>query len=132
MLVLLLTDTNKLQLQWKGSYDVTKVVGPNDYKVLTKGKEKTLHANLFRKYVVREDFPVGNAVPTVQAVHRQNTLSFVVVVGDYEPDATFQGTDVSMAEFPSAEDLPKIGVWGLKESVTDLKFGDGLYTEPVQ
>ena len=36
-----------------------------------KGKEKTLHANLFKKYVVREDYPVGNAVPAVQAYHQQ-------------------------------------------------------------
>ena len=31
VLVLLPTDTNKLLLQWKGPYDVTKVVGPSDY-----------------------------------------------------------------------------------------------------
>ena len=36
-LVLLPTDTNKLLWQWKGPYDVTRVVGPNDYKVLMKG-----------------------------------------------------------------------------------------------
>ena len=47
-----------------------KVVGPNDYKVLMKGKEKTLHANLLKKYVVREDFPVGN-VPAFQVYHQQ-------------------------------------------------------------
>ena len=44
VLVLLPTDTNKLLLQWKGSYDVTRVVGPNGYKVLMKGNEKMLHA----------------------------------------------------------------------------------------
>ena len=57
MLVLLPTDKNKLLLQWKGPYD-----GLDDYKVLMKGKEKTLHANLLKKYVVRADYPVGNAV----------------------------------------------------------------------
>ena len=66
VLVLLLTDTNKLLLQWKGPYDVTRVVGPNDYKVVMKGKEKTLHANLLKKYVAREDSPVGNVVPAAQ------------------------------------------------------------------
>ena len=49
VLVLLQTDTNKLLLQWKGPYDITRVVSPNDYKVLMKGKEKTLHANLLKK-----------------------------------------------------------------------------------
>ena len=42
VLVLLPTDRNKLLLQWKEPYNVTKVVGPNDYKIRMKGKEKTL------------------------------------------------------------------------------------------
>ena len=70
VLVLPPTDTNKLLLQWKGPYDVTRVVGPNDYKVVMKGKEKTLHANLLKKYVVREDSSIGNVVPAVQDNHR--------------------------------------------------------------
>ena len=63
--------SRKLLLQWKGPYDVTKVVGLNEYKVLMKGKENTLHANLLKKYVVREDHPVDNAVPAVHAYHQQ-------------------------------------------------------------
>ena len=110
VLVLLSTDTNKLLLQWKGSYDVPRVVGPNDYKVLMKGKEKTLHANLLKKNVVREDSLIGNALPAVQDDHRQNIPSGVVVVEDYEPDATIQGTDDVSADVLSTEDLPKIGV----------------------
>ena len=66
VLVLLPTDMNKLQLQCKGPYDVTRVAGLNDYKVLMKRKEKTLHANLLKKYVVREDSLIGNVVPAVQ------------------------------------------------------------------
>ena len=97
-----------------------------------KGKEKTLHANLLKKYVVREDSLIGNVVPAVQDDHRQNIPSDVAVVEDYEPDANVQGTDDPSADVPSTEDLPEIGAWGLKESVTDLKFGDGLSTEQVQ
>ena len=41
VLVLLPTDTNKLLLQWKGPYDVTRVVGPNDI------------CDLFRNHYVR-------------------------------------------------------------------------------
>ena len=108
VLDLLPTDTNKLLLQWKGPYDVTRVADPNDYKVLMKGKEM-LHA---KKYVVREDLPVGNAVPTVQADHWQNIPSCVVVVEDYEPDANVQGTDDPPVDAPRVEDLPKIGAWG--------------------
>ena len=132
VLVLLPTDTNKLLLQWKGPYEVAKVVGPNDYKVLMKGKEKTLHANLLKKYVMRENSPIGNVVSHVQDDDRQNVPSCVAGVEDYEPDAGAQGADDPSAEVPSAEDLPEIGSWGPKESVTDLKFGDELSTEQVR
>ena len=132
VLVLLPTDTNKLLLQWKGPDDVTRVVGPNDYKVLMKGKEKTLHANLLKKYFVRDDSLIGNVVSTVQDDHRQNIPSGVAVVEDYEPDATVQGTDDPSADVLSTEDFPEIGASGPKESVTDLKFGDGLSTEQVR
>ena len=132
VLVLLLTDTNKLLLQWKGPYDVTRIVGPNDYKVPMKGKEKTLHANLLQKYVVREDSLIGNVVPAVQGDHQQNIPPGVVVVEDYEPDANAKWIDDSSADVPSTEDLPEIGAWGPRESVTDLKFGDDvLSTEQV-
>ena len=132
VLVFLPTDTNKLLLQWKGPYDVTKVVGPSDYKVLMKGKEKTLHANLLKKYVVREDSLIGDDVPAVQDDHRQNIPSGVAVVEDCEPYANAQVADDPSANVPGTEDLPEIGAWGAKESVTDLKFGDGLSSEQVQ
>ena len=96
------------------------------------GKEKTLHANLLKKYVVREDSPIGNVAPAAQADHRQNIPSCVAVVEDYEPDTNVQETDDPSADVPSGEDLPEIGVWGPKESFTDLKFGDGLSTEQIQ
>ena len=51
---------------------------------------------------------------------------------DYEPHANAQGADDPSAEVPSAEDLPESGASGPKESVTDLKFGDGLPTEQVR
>ena len=110
MLLLLPTDTNKLLLQWKGPYDVARVVGPNDYKVPMKGKEKTLHAILRKKYVVREDSLIRNVVPAAQDDHRQNIPTGVVVAEDYEPDANAQGADDPSADVPSAEDLPEIGV----------------------
>ena len=51
---------------------------------------------------------------------------------DYEPPAKAQGADDPSAEVPSAEDLPESGASGPKESVTDLKFGDGLPTKQVR
>ena len=50
-----------------------------------KGKEKTLHANLLKKYVVREESPIGNVVPAVQ------DEKYTLVVEDYELEANAQG-----------------------------------------
>ena len=50
VLVLLPSDHNKLLMQWKGPFEVSSVVGLNDYKVKVKGKEKVYHANLLKKY----------------------------------------------------------------------------------
>ena len=44
VLVLLPTDHNKLLMQWKGPFEVSAVVGLNDYKVCVKGKERVYHA----------------------------------------------------------------------------------------
>ena len=93
-----------------------------------KGKEM-LHANLLKKYVMREDSLIGNVVPAVHDDHQQNVPTDMAVVEDYEPDATVQGTDDPSADVLSTEYLPEIGAWGPKESVTDQKFGDGLSTE---
>ena len=38
VLVLLPTDHNKFLMQWKGPYEVSAVVGTNDYKVIVKDK----------------------------------------------------------------------------------------------
>ena len=110
MLVLLQTDRNKLLLRLKGPYDATRVAGRNDYKFLMKGKEKTLHANLLKKYVVKQDSLIGNVVPAVQDDNRQNIPSGVAVVENFEPDATAQGTADPSADGLSTEDLPEIGV----------------------
>ena len=74
---------------------------------------------MLKKYVVREDSPIGNVLPAVQDDHRQNMPSCVAVVEDFEPDANAQGADDPSAEVPSAEDLPEIGVWGPNESFTE-------------
>nr|XP_022307941.1 uncharacterized protein LOC111113940 [Crassostrea virginica] len=52
-LVLLPTDNNKLLLQWKGPYVVTKRSNRVDYQLDVKGKLKTFHINLMKKYTER-------------------------------------------------------------------------------
>lgn len=55
VLILLPTKSNKLLMQWKGPYDIVEKLGDMDYKVNVDGKLKTLHANLLKKYVERDD-----------------------------------------------------------------------------
>ena len=47
---------------WKGPFEVSSVVGLNDYKVKVKGKEKVYHANLLKKYFERKETTVEGAV----------------------------------------------------------------------
>ena len=51
-LVLLPTDHNKLLMQWKGPFEVSAVVGLNDYRVRVKGKERVSHANLLKSILI--------------------------------------------------------------------------------
>ena len=55
VLVLLPTNNKKLLMQWKGPYKVEKVVNKNDYVIKTGAKSKVYHANLLRKYLMKEE-----------------------------------------------------------------------------
>lgn len=54
VLVLLPTDHNKLTLQWKGTYEVEKVLNKMDYKVRVGDKIWTYHINLLKRYEERD------------------------------------------------------------------------------
>ena len=85
VLVLLPTDHNKLQMQWKGPFEVSAVVGLNDYKVKVKGKDKVYHANLLKRYFARDEPTEESAVTTKAsaAVTREEDAK-------YEPDMEAQ------------------------------------------
>ena len=54
VLLLLPTDTNKLLMQWKGSYEKISRHGKgNDYRVEVNKKVKTFHVNMLKKYIER-------------------------------------------------------------------------------
>ena len=76
VLVLLPTDHNKLLMQWKGPYDISEVVGLNDYKVKVKGKTKVYHANLLKKYLEQD---VASAAINEKMVQEAETV-------DVEPE----------------------------------------------
>jgi len=55
-LILLSTKSNKLFMQWRGSYEVIQRLRPMDYRVSLEGKIKTFHANMLRQYVERDKY----------------------------------------------------------------------------
>ena len=65
VLLLLPTKSNKLLLQWRGPYVVTKKVNQVDYIILVRGKEKTFHINMLKHYVHRDRGSVEGKVASV-------------------------------------------------------------------
>ena len=88
VLILLPTDTNKQLVQWKLPYEIIDTLGPDDYKVEFNGKEKTMHANLLKKYFSRDE-EASSRVPDVssQKPDDLNVPSCVAVVEDYDYEA---------------------------------------------
>jgi len=62
VLVLLLTESNKLLLQWKGSFNVIERIRGNYYKIQLVGRTKTFYANMLKKYWNREQEEIGAMV----------------------------------------------------------------------
>ena len=54
VLVLLPLEHNKLAAAWQGPYDIIEVLTGNNYRVKTRRKEKTYHANLLKLYHQRD------------------------------------------------------------------------------
>jgi len=53
-LVLLPIDSNKLLLQWKGTFEILEGERGDDYRVELVGRTKTFHANMISNYWSRE------------------------------------------------------------------------------
>lgn len=54
VLILLPTRTNKLLMQWHGSFLIVERVGDLDNQIWVRGELKTYNANIFKKFFVRE------------------------------------------------------------------------------
>ena len=64
VLILLLTDSIKLLMLWRGTYIVESRVRANDYRVKMRFKTKIYHVNVLTKYIARE--------PEVDVVYTSN------------------------------------------------------------
>ena len=113
VLVLLPTDHNKLLMQWKGPYEVSAVVGINDYKVRVKDKLKVYHSNLLKAYIEREE-KLEEAAATIA----EGLVTSVI-----------RSDETNELELHSDEDdngFLEIGGYVAKESVADVMTGPGL------
>ena len=115
VLVLLPTDHNKLLMQWKGPFEVSSVVGLNDYKVKVKGKEKVYHANLLKKYFEREETTAEGAVAGGVGA---SCVDDVVDCAAKADEA--EGENVDFLE---------LGGYVAKESIEDVETGPNLTDE---
>ena len=99
VLLLLPTETNKLLVRWQGPYNVVGVFD-DDYRVEVKGKVKTYHANLLKKYI---EHPVDQSVSSTIEKSESSVLQ-VVSPAVIEPDSE-QGTvdDESLIQFSCTE-----------------------------
>ena len=115
VLVLLPTDHNKLLMEWKGPFEVSAVVGLNDYKVKTKGKERVYHANLLKKCFDREDSVSVGAVALEENTNICENKHAESEVEEVDPVGNI--------------DFLEIGGYVAKESVNDVAIGDNLSRE---
>ena len=86
VLVLLPSHNNKLLMQWKGPYRVTNVLNGCNYRVHVKGKERTYHINLLKKYVSRGEPVVESDVEEVAAADVVSAGMAVITYANEQPE----------------------------------------------
>src|SRR5215469_1999670 len=97
VLVLLPTSHNKLLMTWIGPCRVVSEKGGNNYGVEIKGKVKTLHANLLKKYIQREE--------TVEETRSE--IASLIIMEEQEEDEEEQ---ILMIECESKEGIKDIKI----------------------
>ena len=107
VLILLLTDSNKLLMQCRGPYSVEIRVGANDYRIKMGSKTKTYHMNML-KYIARE--------PEAEVVHASDKDDATISVAG----VIYQDTDPELGEVPDLEGYHQ------KEGVRDVKLCEDL------
>ena len=117
VLVLLLTETDKLLMQWKRPYSIEEQTGSNDYRINVKGKVKTYHVNHLKKYHVGSEELMTKADDNVRGPLLETVCSAIV-----------EGTDGTQ-EAASDDGLLDVGNYLSTESFKDVKYGDGLIKE---
>jgi hypothetical protein len=115
VLILLPANYNKLTLQWKGPFKVTKVLNRMDYEVCVNGKFKVYHANLLKRY--HERSLTGKETESKQ-VHEKCAAGIAIIEDD-------EGNDYY-------QDLLKVDYRGRKENLTEINIGPDINQEQNQ
>ena len=119
VLVLLPTETNKLLMQWKGPYSVEERIGSNDYRINVKGKVKTYHVNLLKRYHVLSEELMSKADDNVRGPLLETVCSAIVEATDGTQEAASNDRLLELRNCLSTE------------SFEDVKYGDGLIKEQM-
>ena len=117
VLLLLPTDTKKLLMQWKGSYEIMSSCGKgNDYRAEENKKVKTFHANMLKKYVKRADH---------HGAQQQNSDNNQVMSCDVCTGVIGGNEDLSVND----EEMMELANCHQKETAQDVKLGIELSNE---
>ena len=112
VLLLLPSESNKLIMQWQGPFKIVEKMNPLDYKVRIKGKVKTYHGNMLKKYFRRQIESEETGESTV--------LSCVSVI---EPET--DAGDTGKTDYNAGTEL-HFPVYLAKETVCDIKVSPDL------
>jgi len=92
VLILLPTDTNKMKMKWKGPHKVIAEPHNNDFKIKMRGKIKTFHANMLKKYNRRKSITEDTT-----------TSCNVVIIDEHEKIDEEENKDLFLIELESNE-----------------------------
>ena len=106
-------------MQWKGPFHIDSVVSVNDYRVRIKGKCKTYHSNLLKKYVARDE--TDNKEIDVSG-------SVLKVTGA----AIIEFSESTSDDAVDDDNLLELGTCQSKESITDVRYGQQLTLDQQQ
>ena len=126
VLLLLPDDNNKLLMQWRGPFAVIEKVNQVDYVIRIKGKNKTFHANLLKKYHRRskviDDKGSEKSKSSDEAIASVSVIDEADTEG--EQDHSYMSMDQNLrVHFPTY--IPK-------ESVKDVHINEDLKLECQQ
>ena len=123
VLLLLPNNLNKLLMQWKGPFRVVEKINPFDYRVNVKGKVKTYHGNMLKKYFVRD--PVSD-----QEDRNNHITSVCVSVIEHEDTVDEECREAN--EYNRNEVSIQFPTIVSKETLDDVKINTELDTNQAK